>query len=422
MSTLNVLLDPRKTPGIIAAKLLLRGGSSADPFNQRGAHQLLGSLLSRGCGPYDNIALGDLVEGCGAGLRCDINEDGILISLKCAKSDAKRLLPLLGWMVIEPHLETDQIKLERELSLQALHRQKENPFQIAFDGWRCNAYGNTPYGHDPLGFKEELSKLKRKQLKPLANELQFTSSVLTLSGSLNEDFANQVKSLDPFPSWPNVKKENELKEISLNNSLFNLTVKNQTRISLHPEETEQVFILMGQPTVPHGTKEDLPLRLLGCYIGSGMSSVLFKCLREDHGVAYDVGVHHPIRHGPAPFVIHASTSEDKALLSLKLLSEIWWNLTSKKINEQNLELARSKFRGQLAHSNQTCAQRAERMAQLKLLGLSNDFDAQTLKAIEQLGTRDLQNAAKKYLQKPFLSLCGPPKTLETLSNYWSTMI
>ena len=96
MKNFEVLLDPRKTPGIIAAKLLLKGGSSADPYGQRGAHQLLGSLLSRGCGPYDNIALADLVEGCGAGLRCDINEDGILISLKCAEPDAKSLLPLLG--------------------------------------------------------------------------------------------------------------------------------------------------------------------------------------------------------------------------------------------------------------------------------------------------------------------------------------
>ena len=70
MALPDLILDPLATPGVLAAKALIRHGSASDPEGLRGAHQLLGSVLSRGCGPYGPIQLADLVEGCGAGLRC----------------------------------------------------------------------------------------------------------------------------------------------------------------------------------------------------------------------------------------------------------------------------------------------------------------------------------------------------------------
>ena len=41
----NLLIEPLSTPGVMAAKLLLPFGSVQDPPDQRGAHELLASLL-----------------------------------------------------------------------------------------------------------------------------------------------------------------------------------------------------------------------------------------------------------------------------------------------------------------------------------------------------------------------------------------
>ena len=51
-------------------------------------------------------------------------------------------------------------------------------------------------------------------------------------------------------------------------------------------DTEQVVLMLGQATVPHGHPDDLVLRLIQCHLGVGMSSLLFRRLREEHGVAY----------------------------------------------------------------------------------------------------------------------------------------
>ena len=65
------------------------------------------------------------------------------------------------------------------------------------------------------------------------------------------------------------------------------------------------------------------LRLLSCYLGYGMSSLLFKVLREKYGVVYEAGVYHPIRENQIPFIMHASTTEEKAIITLQLLKECW---------------------------------------------------------------------------------------------------
>ncbi len=417
MAPINFSLDPIKVPGILAAKAWIRGGSSNDPSGQKGAHQLLGSLMTRGCGPYDNIEIANLVEGLGAGLRCEAYEDGLLISLKCASCDSEHLLSLIGWMISDPHLDEDQIKLEKKLSLQALERQKENPFQLAFDGWRTLAYGNGPYGHDPLGISKDIKEIDNSCLLHLAKNIKGKEKFIALAGTLPTDLENKIRGMKAFHGL----LTNSRTEIisSDDNKMMSLPKRNGTRITLQAEETGQVVIMLGLPTISHRHHDDLALRLMASYLGSGMSSLLFRKLREENGVAYDVGIHHPIREGAAPFLIHVSTSEEKASITIQLLKELWENLQENKISLKEMSLAKAKFKGQLAHNSQTISQRAERRAQLRAFGLDDDYDTKSLIRIDSLSPNHLQKIAGEYLNKPFLSLCGPKATINKIGYKWN---
>ncbi len=416
MKRFGLAFAPSSSTGVTSAKLWVRGGSRADPENQKGAHQLLGSVLSRGCGPHDEVSLADLVEGCGSGLRCDVTEDGLLISLKCSEDDAEELLPIIGWMISSPHLNQDQIILERELSIQALQRQKENPFHLAFDGWRQLAYGNGPYGHDPLGVVDDLIHIGKKELIPLAVQLKERSSILVVAGSLSRKLQETLQQSTPFNSLLHQEKNKSI-DFNQASSLF---IKNKSieNLKIQHEETNQVIIMLGQSTIPHGHEDDLALRLINCHLSSGMSGLLFRRLREEHGLTYDVGLHYPVRENNAPFVLHASTSEEKALLTLQLLLETWRELLESPISANDLLLAKAKFEGQIAHCSQTSGQRAERQALLTAFNLPLDFDFQCNEAIKSITEKDLQIAAIRHLKVPLLSLCGPKASLKKLCNYW----
>jgi predicted Zn-dependent peptidase len=399
----------RPGPRVLAARLMIRGGSGADPQQQRGAHQLLAGLMTRGCGELDAEALADRVEGAGAALRAEATEDALTLALHCGAEDGQDLLPLLLSMVRQPTLQPDQVDLERQLNLQTLQRQKEDPFQQAHDQLRRLLFDGGPYGHDPLGVEADLSRLDRTDLEPLVQQLGGQGAVLVLSGDTPErvvDLLNGALELHPW------------EVTSPRSALSPEGAALSERFSALEEDTEQLVLLLGAGTVPYGHPDALALRLLQAHLGAGMSSRLFQAMREERGLAYDVGVHLPARCGPSPFVVHLSTSAERAEEATTCLLEEWRQVMEHPIPPEALALALAKYRGQDAMGRQTCGQLAERLALVLSHGLPIDQVESQLELAGQLTPFDLLEAASRWLQPPSLSLVGPTSALQAAELAW----
>lgn len=407
---LPLVVVGRPGPRVLAARLVIRGGSGADPRHGRGAHQLLAGLMTRGCGALDAEALADLVEGAGAALRAEASEDSLTLALHCGAEDAETLLPLLLTMVRQPTLALDQLELERQLNLQTLQRQREDPFQLAYDQLRHLLFDSGPYGHDPLGVEADLEGLDRSRLQPLLERLGERGAVLTLCGDLPagvEDLFNRT--LEPMP-W--------VVEAPQTSIASGPIPPPSRRLACLEEETEQLVLLLGAATVPYGHPDALALRLLQAHLGAGMSCRLFQALREERGLAYDVGVHLPARCGASPFVVHLSTSAERAEEATTCLLEEWLAPLERAIAAEALALALAKYRGQDAMGRQTCAQLAERLALVLSHGLPADQLDLQLERAARLTPEDLLAAAGRWLGRPSLSLVGPAPALQAASEAW----
>ena len=409
---LPVVVQARPGPALLAARLVMRGGSSADPRHQRGAHQLLAGLMTRGCGSLDAEALADCVEGRGASLRAEAGEDALTVGLHCAAEDAAVLLPLLLEMVRRPRLEADQVELERQLNLQTLRRQREDPFQLAHDGLRNLLYSDGPYGHDPLGVEAELAALQGPDLQSLVTGLGAKGAVLVLCGTVPPDLQVLLETpLQPSP-WTTALPP------SLGSETSQPPSEHCGSIELQEQETEQLVLMLGTPTLPLGHPDGPALRLIQTHLGAGMSARLFQVMREERGLAYDVGVHMPARCGAAPFVMHLSSSADRAEEATRCLLDEWSRLLEEPLSAAELELAQAKFRGQDAMGRQTCSQIADRLSLVLSHGLAENHVERTLERASHLTPDDLQQAALRWLRHPSLSLVGPAGGLEPAAAVW----
>ena len=184
------------------------------------------------------------------------------------------------------------------------------------------------------------------------------------------------------------------------------------------QDTEQLVLMLGAATVPLGDPDGLALRVLQAHLGMGMSSRLFVSLREERGLAYDVGVHLPARRGATPFIWHLSTSADRAAEATSALLEEWQRMLNDPLSAEELALAKAKFRGQDAMGRQTCGQIADRQALVLGHGLGSSYVADTLLRAEQLSADDLMAAARRQLLAPALSLCGPSIALQAGERAW----
>jgi predicted Zn-dependent peptidase len=306
-------------------------------------------------------------------------------------------------------LATDQFELERQLNLQTLQRQREDPFQLAHDLLRQALYDHGPYGHDPLGLEDDLEALRPQQLASLVPDLGGRGAALVLCGDAPAGVSDLLERELAAAPW----------------STF--TPRPEAAPGGHPchgrlvsleQGTEQLVLLLGAATVPLGHHDSLALRLLETHLGMGMSSRLFVTMREQRGLAYDVGVHLPARCGPAPWVIHLSTSAERAAEATSCLLDEWQRLLETPLSDEELGLALAKFRGLEAMGRQTCGQIAERWALLLGHGLPIDHLAHCLESAHELQASDLQAAARRWLREPRLSLVGPSAAVTAAAAAW----
>lgn len=398
------LLHQPESP-ILVARLVLAFGSRVDPPGQRGRQQLLAGVLTRGCGELNAEDFANKVESYGANLRCDAGEDFLVVALKCNNDDANFLLPLLLDMLETPSCERDQVNLERDLNMQTIQRMREDPFYLCHEKLRQLLFSDGPYGHDPIGTRNDLEKIEPKSLVQISKQLSAQSALLVLAGnppsSLQEQCVNRIS------GWTN--------KIEAGPLLIPEPLGNFAAVRC---KTEQVVMMIGFRTIEIQNPDALLLRILQVHLGVGMSCRLFHVMREELGLAYDIGAELITRRSDSPMIWHLSCGIDRAAEALNAFLGEWRRLIEQPISAAEFNLAVAKIKGQEALSCETLSQRADRLAALLSYGLPTNHSELCLKKLPHISPAELQQAAQRLLQKPNLSVCGPAAAINDLKHQW----
>ena len=137
------------------AMVWINGGSSLDVEGKKGINKILSSLLERGCKGFGNLEFSEYIHSYGAELNFETFEDGMLISLKSLDEHFPKLFSLLDLIINKPSLLISEFQIVKQTSINLLKKDKENPFNIAFEKWRKLVYFNHPYAYNPKGYEED---------------------------------------------------------------------------------------------------------------------------------------------------------------------------------------------------------------------------------------------------------------------------
>ena len=381
----------------------VNGGSSMDSIGKKGVNNILGSLLTRGCKGFDNLALSDLFESYGAELNQEVLEDGFLISLKSLDVHFKKLFPFLELIINEPTLPESQFHIVKKLTLNALKKDKENPFMITFEKWRKIVYLEHPYAFNNSGYENDVLNL---QLEDVLSEYK--------SFKNREKFiiTNDIKTQDNSLKVSNKKffKEDVIKN--------NVEQNHDKRFTCSYNKSNQVIIFLGNQTCSRLSIEHLPLKLLESYLSFGMSSALFKYFREKHGMTYEVGVFNPIRRENAPFLVYLSVSKENAVIAFELLCKLWQELLNTLIPLKELDLAKKKLKSSFLFGNQSLDEILHRKIQLISYGMYPCMDEHYFKHIQGISPKDIKNLTSKYFSQPYLSISGEETICNEIYKKW----
>ena len=198
-----------------------------------------------------------------------------------------------------------------------------------------------------------------------------------------------------------------------------LSRKGSNRFIKTDRLSNQITLMLGRDTFSHLQSEYITLKVLESYLAFGMSSLLFKLFREENNLVYEVGIFNPVRKHKSPFLIYLSASNKNALFAVQILLKIWRNITTEKINNEDLNLAKTKLKSSILFSKQKNEHIIGRKVQLMGFKIDTEYDDYCIRKIETISGEEILKIAYKYLKNPILSVGGDKKICTQIEEIWS---
>jgi predicted Zn-dependent peptidase len=397
----------QETPGsaVSACHLLLVEGSSTEAPKELGVTTLLWTLLLKGTETKNARRLAEDLEGIGAHLGAGVSHDSSHVSCHAISDYFSPALEMMSEVLFKPNTTKEEMEKERTALIAGIRSKKENIFTVANEEMNAHLFRGHPYGHASSGTEESVAALTleavQKRRKRILSPAGAILSIATpkpfseLKAHINALFGPEIW---PKPSTkaapiPAIKTKVAKKEL------------------LRKEPFEQAYLLIGFPAPSLSSKDYAALKILSTLLGGGMSSRLFQSLREERGLAYDVGAYFPSRLKGSAFVIYMGLQESKLAEAKKGILDQLADLRTKKISATELRDVKNYLKGSFILDHQTNSQQSFYVAWSYSVGKGLNYDRVYLREIDKVTPADLLRVAKKYLGAPSVSIeIHPAKT------------
>jgi predicted Zn-dependent peptidase len=387
---------------IISARVLVKAGTGHETRSQAGLFNLLTSMMTKGTDRLSSLEIAEQVESIGASLSSDTSADYSLLSLKTVSADFPEMLALATEILRFPSFAPAEFNLEQRLALQSIRSMQEQPFTVAYNAFREAIYGEHPYALPGIGTEASVTHLTQADLV-IAHQTYFRpdNCVLVIAGRITPELALTLAEQN-FGDW-------ETPSQPLPALVYPALPDTPTHQVLS-QASNQTIVIVGYPAPAIKDPDYVALKLLSTYLGNGLSSRLFVELREKQGLAYDVSAFYPTRLGVSQFVAHMGTAPENQAIALHGLRYETERLCHEQLTPEELESTKNKLLGQYALGKQTNAQIGQLLGWYEILGLGIDYDLIFQDSIREATAEDIQAAAQRYLQTPWVVVLGPDVT------------
>ncbi|WP_022702371.1 M16 family metallopeptidase [Pseudorhodobacter ferrugineus] len=147
-----------------ALEIQIRGGTSLDPADQRGAVNLMAALLEEGAGDLDAQGFANARDALAARFSFGARTDSIGISAQFLTENRDEAVDLLRLAITEPRFDADAVERVRGQVLSNIQANLKSPEAIAATQFDRLTFGTHPYATDGDGTMETVASLSREDI------------------------------------------------------------------------------------------------------------------------------------------------------------------------------------------------------------------------------------------------------------------
>lgn len=396
---LTLLVRENRAAPVVAITLITRVGSRDEVPVQNGITALLGRVLLKGARGRSALQLARIAEDAGGEIESGTDQEYSEVRTRGLAAHWRSLLGLVDDVVSAPELPEPELERERSVLLAQIRGREDHPFQVANRLLNRTLYGPEGYGLPTGGEPESVGGLAREDLvRHFVTFYRPERMVLAVSGDVTAgEVAEETARLlgagparagtcptpSPPPRQPVGRRDRDVRP------------------------TQQAQILMGVLAPPAGHPDHVPLQVANAVLGGGMSSRLFRILRDEKGLAYSVGSLCPMRRESGRVVVHIGTAPSNVATAEAGIRHELDRLAAERVSDEELELAKTQLAGGFVLDLRTNARRSFYLAFFEALGVGHAHVSDYPRRIAAVTAADVQRVAERYLVEPAIVVVGP---------------
>ncbi len=316
---------PRAQLPLMDICIVIPGGVVMENADNSGISSLLCAMLTAGTKRWTENQLSDFIDSNALDLSISSGNNSIVFKLNCRSDRFEAAMQVLTSIMTEPVFGAKALQREKTNMLEGLKSRHLNPHNVATDKALEVMFGSHPYSLPSCGKAASIGKITAATLRKFYHSCLISDkTIFAIGGSFDrakvqkyfEELAaalpwNKQAFADTLPPAPVFSERSREKTVKL--------------------PREQSVVIVALPGVDNTSPDRHAFDILSAAL-NGLSSRLFKQIREEAGLAYHTG---------ASFFsgIHRGASFIYAITSLEGVPEVTrlLNLELKRLAEKGLD-------------------------------------------------------------------------------------
>lgn len=392
-----LIVRKNKQNSIVAINISAKGGSFVE--NKTGSAYLAAASAKRGTKSFSHDELNAYLDENGIHLGLSAHHDVFSISMQLTEDKLKYGFMILDEVINYPTFSKTEIDKARKNYKDYVNSLSDKPLSLALDEFSGAAYKGYPYSNNNLLTAKVIDEVSRDDITSFYNNVfDAKNIVITVAGNVDDSYL--IKEFNKLFEDKGAKKV-EIKDFIKESYIPSEPV--QKRVANSGRETS--WIILGYKTCPvYNVKELAVLRVIDSLMGTGMSSRLFQSLRENKGLAYQVGTQINQYGNDGAFFAYIGTNQKNEQTATDGILSEFNRLKTEFVPQKELSEAKDKLLGNMVISLETNMDRASFLSKYSSYGYDLKFLNTLEEEIKNVSSSDILSFANKYFQKPYIEV------------------
>ncbi len=393
----RVITEPMPEIRSVAVGCWVDTGTRDERPNEAGTSHFLEHLLFKGSDRLTARQISEAFDAVGAQSNAFTTKEYTCFWARLRDADLTLGLGLLAEMIRRPAFRTHEIDSERQVVLEEINMNEDDPADVAHEEFSQALFAGHDLERPILGSRESILGLDRDTIHAYWRRRYVPGSlVVAIAGNVDHEAVVDRVELE-FRGWAGATEPHARREPEFT-----------TRVAVRPRDTEQAHLVLGGPGLRRDDKRRFAASLLNHVLGSGMSSRLFRVIREERGLAYAVYSFRLPYMDTGGWGVYVGTTPSQTHEVLRLVRAEIAEVAVSGITAEELERAKGHVKGSLAISMEDANSRMTALGRAELTGVEHLGIGDLVERFDAVTEDDVVEVAAEIFAGPLaLGAVGP---------------